>query len=61
MRLEEIFAASGMGVAGVSILARRDILCQRDGAKECLRVRGGCVVVLEGEFVDCEVGGGFCS
>ena len=39
----------------------RDIFCQRDGANGCLEVRSGCVVVLEGEFVDCEVGGGFCS
>ena len=50
-----------MGVAGVSIMARGAIFCQRDGAKGCLRVRSGCVVVLEGEFVDCEVGGDFCS
>ena len=49
------------GVTGVSILARSAIFCQRGGAKGCPRVRGGCVVVLEGAFVGCGVGGDFYS
>ena len=43
--MEEIFAVSSLGVAGVSILARRDIYCQRVVSEGCFMVRGGCVVV----------------
>ena len=53
------------GAAGVLILAKSFRCCEvifwRGDAEGSHGSRSGCVVVLEGGFVGCEVGEGFCS